>query len=424
MKKRDVIIAFCMLFVCSCGKNKLSMSDECYQSYQKNIKTAENVEKLLSSIEQFSADDIKRLSVAKEDLYFNYDPLGMDSATLSVCKDLKTRVDNLRELLSNRLKEEMSKTVTWVTSNEDYLIKQTETYPIYMEKGETLKINFSSEKSTNIKIYNIDSQTLLKNLSGVKSISESINVKNKAIYLVEITPTASQYISFSIGYIATSLERVANPKKVYTETVEAQKGDFRVKMVKGIKMQNLFEEPRKITLRGQLKAMFSGSSRAVVAVQVPQRATDIMYSLRISTSEIDRSEDGEFSENLNRSYREIRLLGLPLYESRIGSGLLATILDDNRPIKEEDAYCNMYVFTNSAQAKKFQDGMNVTNLKYNIDYSTLGTQSCNGRIPTMGLKTIYLGFENERMRYANYLWIEAVSAVPNTEYFKERYYSH
>jgi hypothetical protein len=170
--------------------------------------------------------------------------------------------------------------------------------------------------------------------------------------------------------------------------------------------------------------MFSGSSRAVVAVQVPQRATDIMYSLRISTSEIDRSEDGEFSENLNRSYREIRLLGLPLYESRIGSGLLATILDDNRPIKEEDAYCNMYVFTNSAQAKKFQDGMNVTNLKYNIDYSTLGTQSCNGRIPTMGLKTIYLGFENERMRYANYLWIEAVSAVPNTEYFKERYYSH
>ncbi len=421
MKLKGIIIVFLVLVVCSCGKKKMSMSDECYQDYQKNIETTENVERLLASIEQFSADDIKKLSALKEDLYFNYDPLGMDSATLSVCKDLKTRVDNLRELLSNRLKEEMSKTVTWVTSNEDYLIKQAETYPVYLEKGENLQINFSSEKFTNIKIYNNDSQVLLKSFSGVKNVSESIKIKNKAIYLVEITPLSSQYISFSMGYIATSLERVANSKKVYSETVEAQKGDFRVKTVKGIKMQNLFEEPRKITLRGQLKAMFSGSSRAVVAVKVPQGATDIMYSLRISTSEIDRSEDGEFSENLNRSYREIRLLGLPLYESRIGSGLLATILDDNRPIKEEDAYCNMYVFTNSAQAKKFQDGMNVTNLKYNIDYSTLGTQSCNGRIPTMGLKTIYLGFENERMRYANYLWIEAVSAVPNTEYFKEKY---
>ncbi len=75
----------------------------------------------------------------------------------------------------------------------------------------------------------------------------------------------------------------------------------------------------------------------------------------------------------------------------------------------------------NAAKNYFQDGMGVSTLKYNIDYSTLGTQSCNGRIPTMGLKTIYLGFENERMRYANYLWIEAVSAVPNTEYFKEKY---
>lgn len=397
------------------------MSDECYQDYQKNIETTENVERLLASIEQFSADDIKKLSALKEDLYFNYDPLGMDSATLSVCKDLKTRVDNLRELLSNRLKEEMSKTVTWVTSNEDYLIKQAETYPIYLEKGEKLQINFSSEKSANVRIYNAESHALIKSFSKIKSISDTIDIKNRAIYLVEIVPQTNQYISFSMGYVATSLERVANPKKVYTETVEAQKGEFRVKTVKGIKMQNLFEEPRKFTLRGQLKAMFSGNSRAVIAVKVPSGATDIMYSLRISTSETDRSEDGAFSDNLNRSYHEIRLLGLPLYESRHGSGLLAMLLDDNRPIVDEDAYCNMYVFTNSAQAKKFQDGMNVTNLKYNIDYSTLGTQSCNGRIPTMGLKTIYLGFENERMRYANYIWVEAVSALPQTEYFKEKY---
>ena len=187
-------------------------------------------------------------------------------------------------------------------------------------------------------------------------------------------------------------------------------------------MKNLFEEPRKFTLRGQIKAAFSGSAKALVAIQVPAGATDILYSMRIDTSEGAKSEDGKFHKNLNYSYRKINMLGLPVYESAKSSGILNMILDDNRPIRDEDAYCNMYVFRNQAQAKKFQDNMTPINeLKYDVDYSTLGTQSCNGRIPVNGSKTIYLGFENERMRYANYLWVEAVAVVPTTLYFKEKY---
>ena len=54
----------------------------------------------------------------------------------------------------------------------------------------------------------------------------------------------------------------------------------------------------------------------------------------------------------------------------------------------------MYVFFDSVQAKKFQAGTAVNELKYSVDYSTLGTQSCNGRIPADGKSTIFLGFEN------------------------------
>ena len=32
-------------------------------------------------------------------------------------------------------------------------------------------------------------------------------------------------------------------------------------------------------------------------------------------------------------------------------------------------------------------------------------------------KTIYLAFENERIRYTNYLWVEVEAVVPQTEYF-------
>ena len=60
-------------------------------------------------------------------------------------------------------------------------------------------------------------------------------------------------------------------------------------------------------------------------------------------------------------------------------------------------------------------------LNYDVDFSTIGTQSCSGRIPTKGAKTIYLGFENERMRYVNYIWVEAVAITPTTEYYTTKY---
>ncbi|MCF0205691.1 MAG: hypothetical protein HUK12_10560, partial [Muribaculaceae bacterium] len=134
-----------------------------------------------------------------------------------------------------------------------------------------------------------------------------------------------------------------------------------------------------------------------------------------------QQQDGKFYDGMCTSYRKIKFMGLPLYESQKGSGLLATILGENVPPREEDAYINMYVFMDAGQARKFQNGEPTSTLKYHVDYSTMGTQSCNGRIPAEGKRTIYLGFENERMRYNNYVWLEAISAVPRAEYYKMQY---
>jgi hypothetical protein len=159
-----------------------------------------------------------------------------------------------------------------------------------------------------------------------------------------------------------------------------------------------------------------------VPVQVPAGTTDILYTMRIATSEQDRSSDGEFHDNLTRSYSRIKFLGLPLYERSSSNGLLNTLLDDNRPLREEDAYCNMYLFRSQSQAKQFQDGTKAASLlSYDVDYSTVGTQSCSGRIPMKGTRTVYLAFENERMRYTNYLWVEVVAVVPTTEYYTTKY---
>jgi hypothetical protein len=206
--------------------------------------------------------------------------------------------------------------------------------------------------------------------------------------------------------------------------VKCGKNDEGATAVETIKMVNIFAKARKFTLRGQLKASLSGASRAIVAVPVPAGATEILYSLRISTSEQKHSSDGEFYDKLGHSYRRIDVFNLPVYKSTRRSGIIDMILDDNRPVSEEDAYCNMYVFRKQVDAKKFQDGgVAISNLDYDVTYSTLGTQSCNGSIPVNGSKTIYLAFENERMRYANYLWVEAVAVTPTTEYYTTKYHA-
>ena len=60
-------------------------------------------------------------------------------------------------------------------------------------------------------------------------------------------------------------------------------------------MRPVFEQPRKFTLSSQLKSTFTTSAKsiAVVAVQIPAGATDVLYNLRISTSEQDKSADGK-----------------------------------------------------------------------------------------------------------------------------------
>lgn len=331
------------------------------------------------------------------------------------------QTDSLYRKVNKILEDNMDDCVLNEKVLEDYLMEgHREGFPVYLDKNDELSVYVSGQYPLTVRLYNADSQELLQTKMKTKHVEYVFTAPYSAIYLVEVEPSKKQYATIALLKKVNELDRLIHQKGVEVKIVEGTKSDFRSFLMTDVEMQNLFEEPRKFTLRGKLKSMFSGSSRAVVAIQLPQGATELLYSLRISTSESDKTTDGKFCENMNESYRQVKMFGVPIYESNESekkTGLLSKLLDDNRPLREEDAYCNMYVFESSSQAKKFQDGDAVENLKYNIDYSTLGTQSCNGRIPVKGKKTVYLGFENGRVRYSNYLWVEALSAV-----FKKGYY--
>lgn len=425
---RYIVLAAALLIMTAChngngsSNTEAKMSEKALLIYNKVEKKTAEVETKVSQMGE-GATHQQILSVLTEvkSLEYTFDSTGMNRAAIEKCKALQQRIVEVQTLAIEKAEAIILQSRVLVYEGEDFLIENMTEYPVYLEKGDRLYYDIKLQNAVPVKLYNIDAKSSVKSYNKT-SISDSLVVAYSGIYLLEIKPQASQYASVKITYHTDNIDRLYNPKFVISETVSCSKNDFRSYAVKAIEMQNLFEEPRKFTLRSQLKSIVSGSSIALVPVQLPSGTTDILYSMRIATSEQDRSEDGKFHESMSIRYNQIKFLGLPLYERNHGSGILNMLLDDNRPLREEDAYCNMYLFRSQSEAKKFQDSSaSVSSLKYDVDYSTVGTQSCNGRIPVDGASKLYLGFENVRVRYTNYLWVEAVAVIPITEYYRTSY---
>ena len=419
---------FCLLalplVILSCGQQagQKAMSEYEAGVYSETLEKVKTLEGRLAEVSSYSMKDVESYQSEVNRLRYHNDTTGMSASDKESCMKLELRVGILKRDAEAAAAQRLQSMRIPAEVNNDCLLGSATAYPVYLERGDILYYNIGLQKPATVKLYNADARALLKTYSQKPRVTDSLVVANKGIYLVEIVPVGTMYADVDITY---KMADHAHPiKAIKSEEIEGKAGDFRVISNKGITMRPAFNEPRKFTLSSQFKSTFTSAakSKAVVAVQIPAGATEILYSLRISTSEQDRSTDGRFPENLNNTYRKIRFLGLPIYESTRNSGLLNTLLDDNRPLREEDAYCNMYVFRTQWAAKQFQDGTKqASQLQYDVDYSTLGTQSCNGRIPTKGARAIYLAFENERVRYSNYIWIEMVTATPSTEYHTTKY---
>lgn len=411
-----------LLLVVGCSQNKRQLDEDELELYQKTLSLARDVQRALRRVTSLDYNQATQLLQLSEQLNYTYDPFSLDSASVAKCEELQQRLERLQDNIYATVSKHLSELYVPVVDNVDCLVEKKVTYPVYLKRGDKLYVKIKCKSPATVKVYNYDSRSTLKTFSGRSNFDFSMPIENSAIYLVEINPGANaQYADFAVAYTTTTIERLT-PVKVNERTVEAKKGDFLAWSSPGIEMIKIFDEPRKFTLRGQLKAAFSGTYRGIVPIQVPAGATDILYSMRISTNEADRSSDGEFGENMNTSYRRVKMLGLPVYESNKSSGIIKTILGDYTPLREEDAYINMYVFNSSSHAKKFNDRNTNGNIVYDINHSIMGMQSSTGRIPVKGKSVIYLGFENERTRYANYVWVEVLASKPIKEYFKTEYY--
>lgn len=284
----------------------------------------------------------------------------------------------------------------------------------YAYSGESITLKLRGNGSDKITLYDVDRAAVLRTWRVNGTVNENVPVVHNGIYAIESVPGKED----SHGHYSVTINK---PKETFRPHItmnvnNCKAGDFMARKSDDLKVVNIFSEPRKIGLRGNLKSAFSGKSRGVITIPIPQNADVVLYSLRVSNNEKTIEQDGKLANNVNGAYKKVKILGLPVWSSQSNSNI-GRLLFNARPPREDDAFCNMFVLNGEKNVRKFQDTQkNSGFFDYDVSQSQIGIQSCAGQLKTNGRKTIFLGFENERMRYDTYIWLEAVALIHTVSY--------
>lgn len=432
MLKKIVVLLVSVILV-ACGGKK-SRSSEIGQT-ESTIRIEESyrlasdkLDELTLALKEFDKDqsmeNINNVMDIYENLDFSFSADGVREEDLHKYKKLQLGIDSAKIVVEKTIGNKIKQIHKNLVNEQDHLLTSAEVIPVYLKRGDKLFLNFETQGNITVKLYNADSRSTIKTYQGKKVLHDSLKIANSAIYLLEMKPIGNTYVDLELEKSVSSFKSFKEKgSKIKVETISCTAKDFGAQADPGFKIANVFEEPHKITLRSQGKAFFSGSSRSVVSMQIPSGCSDVLYNLRISTSQENRGDDGTFCKDMSEAYSELKILGRTVVEKRLSvTNLLREMLNKREPYREEEAYCNLYVFTSPEAAKKFSEGADVSGLKYDVNLSKLGTQSCNDRVPIpKGVKTLYFGFENTRFRYSVYLWLESLATIPITEYYRNVY---
>ena len=186
---------------------------------------AMEVECLLDGVTTLEAYEAAELLDLSSQLKYTYSQ-DIDSVAQKSCRQLQERIEILQQKIYQTVLKHLPNMHVNVASNADCLLKGKTTYPVYIQRGEKLRVNISSKQAMTVKVYNYDAKSCIKTQSGITKFSYSADIEHTAIYLVEINPSSSsQYASLRIDYTPKSIERLTLTK-VNEREVEAQPGDL------------------------------------------------------------------------------------------------------------------------------------------------------------------------------------------------------
>ncbi len=369
-----------------------------------------------------SRDDFESAKAAVAALKAASAPEITTTTVRTVLKEKKVEVDQLVSELTKTVQDNELNVRITVKREPEIMLEKRTLYPCFLNRGDVLYVNISTTYPVDIKVWDTTTRKLVKSLGKRTKVDEKIPVSNSSIYVVEILPSSPLYFDITISK-STPAENWDKKYEITAKEEECEKNGFMAYPITTIEVRNLFQEPRKITLRSGFNAIFSGSTTSSASLNIPENTTDIAYQLRISTSKTEQSRDGQFCGEVTQKTKDVKLFGINVASvKKESSNIVREILNQiNKPEKDEEAYASMYVLYDANSAKKFQEGAAPSTLRYDVNYSIVQTQSTNGAIPITNAKNAYLCFQNARAGANVYIWLEAVATVNVTRYYHNVY---
>ena len=189
----------------------------------------DEIETLLqyTDLETLSVEDLVDLYDIAKELSYSFNPMDLKPEQIAACELLKQRVIKVRSELLDQTSRVISKYRVHAWECADKLMEETQTFPVYMLRGEKLYWNIKAQKPIGVKIYNSDSRQLIKTYTGKTICSDSLAIQNTAIYLVEVSPNGSQYLDMDIYYKSNDVQRLKRITPVKAEDIECGANDFR-----------------------------------------------------------------------------------------------------------------------------------------------------------------------------------------------------
>ena len=351
----------------------------------------------------------------------------------------KLELAELNKLLSNELKvnfkEDILKITTLIDNSTELspveLINFTEFYAKNSShersfiglKGDTMQVKVTCDKPFSVvSITEERSGRVIKKFWNNIIIDYDFVPFADNVYTLKTIFKNGAYLSCGITKIPVDLNSKYTKYKVKRDSIIVEKKTSRSIIGKELKFESVYNEPKKFVLSGAVR---SGVSKIYAPIKVPKKCKEFIYRLRISGDKDKVNQDGNLLKEVSSSYRKIKVLGLPVWESNNSSSSLTRelfnlILD---PMKEEDYTANIFFFDKESEVKKFVSYNGVeygNNFKYNLKNSALGSQSRNGLVKRPKSGYSYLGL-NTNSNFSNtYIWLDVVALYEKKFFYEIR----
>ena len=290
---------------------------------------------------------------------------------------------------------------------------------------DSIRIKFNSDNK--VKFFSIVEQRsgrIVKTFKKISDVDFTYDVYFDNPFSIKIYFPKESYYNLDVSRKSGSVENYLSNAKLIRDSVIVSKKTNKSKIGTTMAFEKVFNQPKKYVVSSTFS--MSGESKVYVPIEIPKNTVEFIYTLRISGEDETQREDGRLFNDVTRSSKKVKVLGIPLWESEEKSTSLSREILNSLfpPKKDEDYTLNVFFFDKEKEIKNFlqySGKESGTAFKYDINNSAKSTQSRIGLVKKPYSGFSYIGLQSTSSFSDTYAWLDVVALYEKTFHYEIRY---